>query len=161
MRERWAGSKRGVRYGASAAAAAVALAVSLVATASVTARPARGQGLEGLSTRQLAGQRVIYSYPGPTPPPQLFDIIRRGEAAGVIFFRENITSPEQIRGVVEQFQQANQTSPVRAPLLMMTDQEGGRVRRIRPGEPELSEKQIGEQASVRRCTSPDALPARH
>ncbi|HVU93053.1 MAG TPA: glycoside hydrolase family 3 N-terminal domain-containing protein, partial [Jatrophihabitans sp.] len=31
----------------------------------------------------------------------------------------------------------------RAPLLLMTDQEGGLIRRLKPGEPTLSEKQIG------------------
>ena len=34
---------------------------------------------------------------------------------------------------------------MRAPLLLMTDQEGGLVRRL-PGAPLLSEKQIGESA---------------
>src|SRR5258708_22107636 len=37
------------------------------------------------------------------------------------------------------------TNPVRAPLLLMTDQEGGEVRRL-PGAPVLSEKQIGQSA---------------
>jgi beta-N-acetylhexosaminidase len=100
-----------------------------------------------LSDRQLAGQRLIYSYPGLTPPPELFDIIRRGEAGGIIFFGENIdqtdTTHTQIRQVIDQFQAANAASPVRAPLLMMTDQEGGFVHRL-PGEPVLSAKKVGE-----------------
>jgi beta-N-acetylhexosaminidase len=139
----WAGSNRGAQYGLGVAAAAVAFVVSVACTAPVKA-PAPELGRK-LSNRQLAGQRVIYSYPGLTPPPELFDIIRRGEAGGVIFFGENIdrNNPDQIRGVVEQLQQANEASPVRAPLLMMTDQEGGLVRRL-PGEPVLSAKQIGE-----------------
>jgi beta-N-acetylhexosaminidase len=36
---------------------------------------------------------------------------------------------------------------VHAPLLLMTDQEGGEVRRL-PGAPDLSEKQIGENADA-------------
>ena len=40
---------------------------------------------------------------------------------------------------------AAKTNPVRAPLLLMTDQEGGEVRRL-PGQPVQSEKQIGESA---------------
>jgi len=100
--------------------------------------------LASLSTQQLAGQRVIYSYPGLTPPASLISLIEHGEAAGVIFFGQNISSETQIAGVIKQLDQANASSqnPVQAPLLLMTDQEGGEVRRL-PGRPYLSEKQIG------------------
>ncbi|QDQ96326.1 glycoside hydrolase family 3 N-terminal domain-containing protein [Tomitella fengzijianii] len=84
--------------------------------------------------RVLAGQHVIYSYPGPTPPPELFEAVRAGEAAGVIFFSENIVSLEQIRDVAQALQDAAMASPVPMPLLLLTDQEGGEVRRLRlPG----------------------------
>jgi beta-N-acetylhexosaminidase len=95
-----------------------------------------------LSASQLAGQRIIYAYAGPNPPPSLLSRIRRGEAAGVIFFAPNIASRSQLRRVVGELQRANAQSPVRAPLLMMTDQEGGQVRRL-PGPPEQSENQLG------------------
>ena len=100
--------------------------------------------LPRLSAQQLAGQRVIYSYPGLTPPASLISLIQHGEAAGVIFFGQNISSEAQIAGVIRQLNRANASSlnPVRAPLLLMTDQEGGQVRRL-PGRPYLSEKQIG------------------
>lgn len=98
-----------------------------------------------LSPTQQAGQRVIFSYPGLTPPASLLQQISAGEAGGVIFFGENITSLSQISAVVQQLKQANQQSPVKSPLLLMTDQEGGRIRRL-PGEPTLSEKQIGASA---------------
>ncbi|WP_236794585.1 glycoside hydrolase family 3 N-terminal domain-containing protein [Amycolatopsis sp. GM8] len=100
---------------------------------------------QGLSPRQEAGQRVIYSYPGLTPPQSLLDRIRAGEAAGVIFFGENISGTAQISAVIRQLDDANAQSPVKAPLLLMTDQEGGQVRRL-PGEPTLSEKQVGQAA---------------
>ena len=106
---------------------------------------AAGVALAGLSDQQLAGQRVIYSYNGRTPPASLLAEIRQGEAAGVIFFSSNISSLAQIRAVINELQQANSHSPVRAPLLMLTDQEGGLVRRL-PGAPVLSEKQIGQSA---------------
>jgi beta-N-acetylhexosaminidase len=95
-----------------------------------------------LTPAQRAGQRVIFSYPGATPPASLLDQISAGEVGGVIFFGENITSLSQIAGVVAQLKAAHDASPVRSPLLLMTDQEGGIVRRL-PGEPVLSEKQIG------------------
>jgi beta-N-acetylhexosaminidase len=106
-------------------------------------------GLAGLSPQQLAGQRVIYSYPGLTPPASLISLIQHGEAAGVIFFGQNISSKAQIAGVIRQLDQANASShnPVQAPLLLMTDQEGGEVRRL-PGRPFLSEKQIGANSQA-------------
>ena len=91
---------------------------------------------------QLAGQRVIYSYAGLTPPRSLLDAIRAGEAAGVIFFAPNISSRSQIHAVIAQLQRAALSSPLHRKLLMMIDQEGGEVRRL-PGAPTLSEKQIG------------------
>ncbi len=100
--------------------------------------------LAGLSPQQLAGQRVIYSYPGLTPPASLISLIQRGEAAGVIFFGQNISSKKQIAAVIQQLDQAGASplNPVQAPLLLMTDQEGGQVRRL-GGRPYLSEKEIG------------------
>jgi beta-N-acetylhexosaminidase len=114
------------------------------AAQSAVVRPALAAALPRLSAQQLAGQRVIYSYPGLTPPASLISLIRHGEAAGVIFFGQNISSGSQIAGVIRQLNRANASSlnPVRAPLLLMTDQEGGQVRRL-PGRPYLSEKQIG------------------
>ena len=98
-----------------------------------------------LSLRQLAGQRIVYAYAGLTPPSYLLARVRAGEAAGVIFFASNIASRRQLRAVIARLQAAGAVSPVHEPLLMMTDQEGGLVRRL-PGAPELSERQIGEGA---------------
>jgi beta-N-acetylhexosaminidase len=95
-----------------------------------------------LTNLQLAGQRVISSYPGLTPPSSLFSDITAGQTAGIIFFGENISSDAQIAAVITQLRQAQAQSPVQVPLLLMTDQEGGLVRRL-PGAPVLSEKQIG------------------
>jgi beta-N-acetylhexosaminidase len=105
-----------------------------------------GRQMAQLGPTQQAGQRVIFSYPGPTPPAALLDMISAGEVGGVIFFGENITNLAQISTVVAELKAANAESPVDAPLLLMTDQEGGLIRRIRPGEPTLSEKQIGASA---------------
>ncbi len=97
----------------------------------------------------MAGQRVIYSYNGLTAPPGLLSLIRHGDVGGVIFFTFNISSPAQIRAVIAQMVAANASpqNPARTyPLLLMTDQEGGQVRRL-PGAPLESEAQIGASAS--------------
>lgn len=127
------GLTAGYAYPASPAAPAVA----------VRRQPAYRAALPAMTLAQLAGQRVIYSYSGLTPPRSLKALIRAGEVGGVIFFSDNITSAAQIHGVIHSLQRLNQSSPVHEPLLMMTDQEGGQVRRL-PGAPVLSEKQIGQ-----------------
>jgi beta-N-acetylhexosaminidase len=123
---------------------ALALATAVPVIAMAPAGAASPAAVAALSPQQLAGQRVIYSYSGLTPPASLISLIQHGEAAGVIFFGQNISSKAQIAGVIKQLDQADASSlnPVRAPLLLMTDQEGGQVRRL-PGRPFLSEKQIG------------------
>ena len=94
----------------------------------------------------LAGQHVIYSYSGLTAPSGLLERIRLGQVAGVIFFSSNISSKTQIASVIKQFEQAANSSPVKAPLLLEVDQEGGLVRRL-PGPPLLSEKQVGQSSN--------------
>jgi beta-N-acetylhexosaminidase len=130
---------------AAAARTASASAVPQAATRQA-ARPDAAV-VSGLSARQLAGQRVIYSYSGLTPPASLLSLIRAGDAAGVIFFGDNISSHAQIAAVIRTLETADASpgNPVRAPLLLMTDQEGGQVRRL-SGAPVLSQKQIGRSA---------------
>jgi beta-N-acetylhexosaminidase len=98
-----------------------------------------------LNALELAGQRVIYSYTGLRPPASLFRAVRAGQAAGVVFFSDNISSRSQLKAVAGQLQTAAAQSPVKLPLLLMTDQEGGSVRRL-PGAPIYSERQIGESS---------------
>ena len=131
-----------------AALTGVLAAIVLPATGGTALAASRRSGpalASVLTPQQLAGQRVIYSYPGLTPPQSLINDIQAGQAAGVIFFGENISSTSQIAGVISQLRQAQAQSPIPQPLLLMTDQEGGLVRRL-PGEPTLSEKQIGQSA---------------
>jgi beta-N-acetylhexosaminidase len=123
--------------GASLAVGALGMRDGQRAAAAVSrARPA------SLTPQQLAGQRVIYSFPGYTPPSSLLRAISAGEAAGVIVLTQNVDTTAQVSSAIQQLVQAGTSSPVAAPLLIMTDQEGGEVRRL-PGAPTQSEKQIG------------------
>jgi beta-N-acetylhexosaminidase len=110
-----------------------------------TSKPAASSALT-LNDWALAGQHVIYSYPGLTAPSGLLQRIRLGQVAGVIFFGSNISSESQIASVIKQFELAASSSPVKAPLLLEVDQEGGLVRRL-PGAPLLSEKQVGQSSN--------------
>ena len=109
-------------------------------------RPTHRPLAQRLSAQQLAGQRIVYAYAGLKPPASLLAAIRAGQAGGVIFFAPNVASVRQLRGVIDQLQRASLASPVHTRLLMLTDQEGGAVRRL-PGAPTLSEKRIGQSAN--------------
>jgi len=113
--------------------------------AAATSQPAVSAA-PALNDWALAGQHVIYSYSGLTAPSGLLKRIRQGQVAGVIFFGSNISSKTQIASVIKQFERAADSSPVKAPLLLEVDQEGGLVRRL-PGAPVLSEKQIGQSSN--------------
>ncbi|HEX3723990.1 MAG TPA: glycoside hydrolase family 3 N-terminal domain-containing protein, partial [Nitrolancea sp.] len=126
------------------ALAAQTMGTSMIQSQATSVPTAQWQA--ALTSRQMAGQRVIYSYAGLTVPQSLLQSIAAGEVGGVIFFGDNISSASQIAAVTKQLRQAQQQSPVSWPLLLMTDQEGGQVRRL-PGEPTLSEKQIGQSAN--------------
>jgi beta-N-acetylhexosaminidase len=141
-------SSSGRSHRGTAAGSAVAHGTGQRAAAVATAPARPAVALPTLTDRQLAGQRVIYSYSGLTPPARLLRRIRHGQAAGVIFFSQNIASRAQLRQVAAELQHADRSSlnPVRKPLLLMTDQEGGLVRRL-PGSPAKSEKQIGDSAN--------------
>jgi beta-N-acetylhexosaminidase len=93
-----------------------------------------------LTDAQLAGQHVVFPFAGRTVPAALLARIRRGEAAGVIFLGANLGTPAQVRALTRALRRAPRTSTpptLRAPLLLMVDQEGGSVQRL-PGAPSRS-----------------------
>jgi beta-glucosidase-like glycosyl hydrolase len=93
-----------------------------------------------------AGYHVIHSYPGLTPPASLLTLTEQGLVGGIILFSGNVGS--NLADVIESFQSAYKKSPayIGKPLIIMTDQEGGEVRRL-PGGPDLSEKEVGESSN--------------
>ncbi|WP_255955106.1 glycoside hydrolase family 3 N-terminal domain-containing protein [Streptomyces odontomachi] len=137
-------SRRGALL-AGTAALAGGLGMAAQAHAAVRTPQGAADPLVSLTPAQRAGQRVIYSYAGLTPSTQLMDAISGGRIAGVIFFGENIQSASQIKGVIQDMIDASASAPIKAPLLFMTDQEGGQVRRL-PGEPVLSAKDVGSSS---------------
>jgi beta-N-acetylhexosaminidase len=138
--------KSGLALGAAVPMAGVLSGPRAAAARSSAALSSAVSALSALSSAQLAGQRVVYSYAGLTVPSGLLSAISAGQAAGVIFFGGNISSEAQIASVIGQLVAAQKQSPVSAPLLLMTDQEGGEVRRL-PGAPTQSEKQIGSSSN--------------
>jgi beta-N-acetylhexosaminidase len=83
------------------------------------------------------GQRLVASFRGTaTPPPALLARIRRGEVAGVVLFGENASTLAQARRLSHRLQAVPRPAALRdAPLLVMVDQEGGLVQRLRDAPP--------------------------
>jgi beta-N-acetylhexosaminidase len=90
-----------------------------------------------LTDAQLAGQHVVFPFAGRTVPAALLARIHRGEAAGVIFLGANLGTPAQVRALTRTLRRVPRPAGLRAPLLLMVDQEGGSVQRL-PGAPSRS-----------------------
>lgn len=118
------------------------LSQSLIAAALAAAPAAAPDPLAALSARQLAGQRIVEGIGGRAPSAALLGRIRRGEVAGVILFTRNIGSRAQVRALIGRLEREPRPAGLRAPLLVMVDQEGGVVKRL-PGAPSRSAAALG------------------
>jgi beta-N-acetylhexosaminidase len=112
--------------------------------AATPARPAA----PALTLRQVVGQHMVFAYDGLQPPPALRRRIARGEAAGVIIFARNVRSAGRLRATMRSLQAIPRPRGLRAPLIVMADQEGGPVRRI-PGAPQRAAAQVAAAAQAR------------
>lgn len=83
-----------------------------------------------MTPAQLAGQRVVWSFPGTTAPVWVVDGIRRGEIGAILLFSENGRRAADVRVLVDRLQAVPRPTGLNAPLLVMIDQEGGPVRRL-------------------------------
>lgn len=87
---------------------------------------------------QMLGQMIVSPYAGSTPPQALLDRVRAGEVGGVILFSENTAGGEaSTRAQIAELQAAA-SGAGKPPLLIMTDQEGGEVRRLTWAPPFLA-----------------------
>jgi beta-N-acetylhexosaminidase len=90
----------------------------------------------------LAGQRLVAGFSGTAVPPVVVRMIRHGELAGVILFAGNLPSRAAGRRLTRRLQAIPRPPGLRAPLLVMADQEGGQVKRI-GGAPAVSAAEMG------------------
>jgi beta-N-acetylhexosaminidase len=140
---------------------AAGAAAALLAVLALLAHAAGGVAQTGptLSDAQLAGQHVIFSFPGRTPPRALLDRIGRGEAAGVILFRRNIGSRAGLRAMLRRLQSVPRPSALSDPLIVMIDQEGGQVKRL-SGAPRHSAGALGHIGSIKLARN-EGIKAAH
>ena len=103
---------------------------------------------QDLTLRELVGQRFVVAMQGTSPSSALLARIQRGEVGGIILFGGNIESRAQLARSVAAMQQAARTSG-RPPLLIATDQEGGKIRRVPWAGPALATSDLGRLSPAR------------
>jgi beta-N-acetylhexosaminidase len=79
--------------------------------------------------QHLAGQRLMLGFDGTGFNAELENIIQRFQAGGIILFRQNIESPDQVAQLCADAQ-AFAASCGQPPLFIAVDQEGGVVSRL-------------------------------
>jgi beta-N-acetylhexosaminidase len=100
---------------------------------------------ERLTPAELAGERIVVSIDGTGLTPELRGAIHTGKVAGVVLFEADFPSRASGRELIAAVQAVPRPAPLRdLPLLVMTDQEGGQVKRI-DGPPDASAARMGAE----------------
>lgn len=86
--------------------------------------------VDRLSAVQQVGQLVILRFAGITAPAYVLRALRERRAAGAILFRDNVSSPAQLRALTGSLQAA-----AGGQALICVDQEGGAVRTLSEAPP--------------------------
>lgn len=100
-----------------------------------------------LTLSQLAGERIVLGFSGTSPPAEVKRMIHAGEAAGVVLFSDNLPSRSAGQRLIHDLQAIPRPPGLRDPLLVMTDQEGGLVKRI-GGAPSVSAQAMGARGGA-------------
>jgi beta-N-acetylhexosaminidase len=104
--------------------------------------------VETLRPGELAGERIVVSIGGTGLTSELRAAIAKGKVAGVVLFEADFPSRSAGRALIAEVQAVPRPRRlVHLPLLVMTDQEGGEVKRV-DGPPEASAAAMGREGPV-------------
>jgi len=101
--------------------------------------------------RKKIGQLFMVGFDALTPNEHITRLIQQYNIGGIILFRRNVESPDQVAGLCQRLQEINaQVNDL--PLLIALDQEGGMVMRIEQGvTPIPSAMAFSAAGSVHDC----------
>jgi beta-N-acetylhexosaminidase len=99
-----------------------------------------GSSEEPIALKRLVGQTIVAKLSSKGPNEDLIKRVRKGQVGGVIAFE---TDAQQLKADVGQLQEAASAGD-NPPLLVMVDQEGGDVKRIKNGPPTVSPADLGK-----------------
>ena len=101
-----------------------------------------GAALGSATLARMLGQMIVACFSGERPSATLLDRIRAGQIGGVILFSDNLTGgPASAHRLIARLQAAASAGG-NPPLLVMTDQEGGEVRRLAWAPPVLAASEM-------------------
>jgi beta-N-acetylhexosaminidase len=99
--------------------------------------------VDRLTVPQQVGQLIVLRFAGTEPPDYVREALRERRAAGVILFRDNVVSSEQLRALTRALRDAGGRP------LVAVDQEGGEIRIVPWAPPAPSAPQQAAAGSVR------------
>ena len=114
--------------------AAAEPAETMPATTDPTMDPIEARIDELLATmtiEQKIGQRFMTWIPGTASSERAAALIEQAHVGGVIITEDNVESHQQARELIATLQRMAQAAPSAVPLFIATDQEGGRLTRVR------------------------------
>jgi beta-N-acetylhexosaminidase len=117
-----------------AAAAVIILLIVLISGG------AGGGGEPSVGLKRLIGQTIVAKLGKKGPDQALINRVRQGQVGGVIAFESDA---QAMQADVKQLQAAASAGD-NPPLLVMTDQEGGDVKRLPQGPPDVSPQDLGQ-----------------
>jgi beta-N-acetylhexosaminidase len=102
---------------------------------------------ERLTPAQLAGERIVVGVDGTGLTPELRGAIHAGKVAGVVLFEADFPTRAAGHELIAELQAVPRPPRLRRlPLLVMTDQEGGLVKRV-DGAPHASAATMGAEGA--------------
>ncbi|WP_245575061.1 beta-N-acetylhexosaminidase [Chitinilyticum litopenaei] len=108
-----------------------------------------------LTLAQKIGQLLMVGFDGLVPDAQIESLLDEEQVGGIILFRRNADTPEQVAALTRALQMRNAQAS-RVPLMIAMDQEGGMVARLETGMTPLPSAQAfaaaGSVADCRRLT---------
>ena len=99
-----------------------------------------GSSEQPVPLKRLVGQTIVAKLGSKGPDQDLIKRVRKGQVGGLIAFESDAN---QLKGDVQQLQAAASAGD-NPPLLVMVDQEGGDVKRIKAGPPDISPVDLGK-----------------
>lgn len=101
---------------------------------------------EPIPLGEAIGQMIVTRYYGPDPTPTVLATLREGRAGGIMLYADNVPSKTVIRRAVRQLVRATDEGGHPRPLILI-DQEGGDVKRLKSIPPDLSGAEMGAASS--------------
>lgn len=124
-----------------------------VGTGPLTSIETRARAIvEIMTDSELAGQVLMMTWPGETPPGLMFDWIEKRGLGGVKVFGWNGKDVVALSRAIEKLQKSALAMNRAIPLLVATDQEGGTVRHIK----DLSSRTAGAMSIGATNSAQDA-----